>query len=127
MPTFDHMSVGVSDVKAAIEFYDGFMELFAARRHAEHERFAAYGEGSPEFFVMLPFDGVAATAGNGVHDAFRAQYARIVGLAHAYATARGGSCEGPPGPREGYPRAEVCITYVRDPFGKKLEVISGGA
>ena len=126
MSLFDHASVGVSDVHRATKFYDGLLATVGAKRLAEHERFAAYGVRTLEFFVMAPYDGAAATAGNGVHVAFRAPDAASVSAFHAWALAHGGSCEGPPGPRPGYPRSDVFIAYVRDPFGNKLEVIAGG-
>ena len=45
---------------------------------------------------------------------------------HAFAVANGGTCEGEPGPRDGYPNPDVHTAYARDPFGNKLEVIFNG-
>jgi len=72
------------------------------------------------FWVLKPFDGQAATFGNGTQVMFSAQAKEDIAAFHATALQQGGSDEGAPGPRdysEGYYGA-----YVRDPDGNKLHV-----
>lgn len=125
MTTIDHLSVGVPALGPATAFYDGLLETIGANRIATTDAFAAYGVDAPAFLLMLPFDGNAPTVGNGVHIAFRAPSKPAVDAFHKFAVENGGTCEGAPGPRDGYPM-DVHTAYIRDPFGNKLEIIFNG-
>ncbi|GJL91328.1 VOC family protein [Hyphococcus sp.] len=126
MTIIDHLSVGVPSIAEAAKFYDGLLATIGARNLAQNDAFAAYGDTSPMFLVMLPFDKQAQTAGNGVHIGFKAPSREAVDAFHAHALKHNGTCEGAPGPREGYPNMDVYTAYVRDPFGNKLEIIFNG-
>ena len=65
---------------------------------------------------MRPFDGNAASVGNGVMVAFEAKDEAQVDRLHAIALEQGGSCEGGPGPRGD----SFYAAYFRDPDGNKL-------
>ncbi|SDE41882.1 VOC family protein [Kordiimonas lacus] len=121
----DHLSVGVSDIDLARKFYDTLLESLGITLLAATDQLLAYGSGAIEFIAMLPYDGASPTGGNGTHIAFRATSPEAVDAFHQVALATGGICEGAPGPRA-YPHAEVYAAYVRDPFGNKLEALSGG-
>ena len=71
---------------------------------------------------MRPFDGQAASAGNGTMTAFQAASRDIVDKAHAYALAQGGTDEGTPGLRPQY-HPNYYGAYFRDPDGNKLCVV----
>ncbi|MCV6605634.1 MAG: VOC family protein [Porticoccaceae bacterium] len=126
MNIIDHLSVGVPCIDRASEFYNGLMETLGCSLLASTDGFAAYGNGAVQFLVMKPLDGENATAGNGAHICFVAPSQESVDAFHQYAMANGGACEGQPGPRPGYPKADVYTTFVRDPFGNKLEAIHNG-
>lgn len=126
MPLVDHLSVGVPDIEAARPFYDAVMRAIGARCLVGNDQFAAYGHDRVEFIVILPFNGAPATGGNGTHVALVAPSRDSVDAAHLTALANGGSDEGAPGPRDGYPIRDVYTGYVRDPFGNKLELIYNG-
>lgn len=121
----DHLSVGVPDIAAACTFYDSLLSTLGAKRLATMDQLAAYGTDAVQFIAILPHDGATPTGGNGTHIAFKAADAAAVDAFHEAALAMGGTCEGAPGPRA-YPHAEVYAAYVRDPFGNKLEALSGG-
>lgn len=121
----DHLSVGVSDIEAAEQFYDNVLSTIGLQRLAALDGIRAYGGERIEFLAMLPFDKGEASFGNGTHIAFKARSDSDVDAFHAAALSNGGSDEGSPGPRP-YPHAEVYAAYVRDPFGNKLEVLRGG-
>jgi len=56
-----------------------------------------------EFLLLSPFDGRAASAGNGAHVAFAAPNQEAVTNAHAVGLDAGASDEGAPGVRAAYP------------------------
>lgn len=126
MAIIDHLSVGVPSIDDGAKFYDSVLETIGAARVATTEGFAAYGAGGVEFLIMLPYNREPQTFGNGAHVAFFARSAGEVDAFHKAALENGGSCEGEPGPRPGYPKPDVRVAYVRDPFGNKLEVIHNG-
>ncbi len=70
------------------------------------------------FGVAIPRDEQAATHANGGTIGLKAQTTEQVDAWYAAALANGGSCEGPPGPRDF--GAPLYGAYVRDPAGNKL-------
>ncbi|MGR3756465.1 MAG: VOC family protein [Tranquillimonas sp.] len=77
----------------------------------------------PGFHVRPPFDGLAASAGNGAMIAFEARRQKQVRDLHSAALAAGGSDEGGPGFRATCgPR--VHVGYLRDPRDNKIALLS---
>ncbi|MCG8491087.1 MAG: VOC family protein [Sneathiellales bacterium] len=126
MTMIDHLSLGVSDIEKGCSFYNGLMTILGCDLLAQTEGFAAYGNGAPQFLIMLPSDGDNWSAGNGTHIAFVAKEKSAVDAAHRYAMEAGAKDNGAPGPREAYPKADVYTAFVIDPFGNKLEFIHNG-
>ena len=126
MNIIDHLSVGVPTIDKATDFYDKVLETLGVQRLATAQAFAAYGQDAVQFLLMKPENGEPYTAGNGIHICFVAETPGAVDRFHRAAIAQGGRCEGEPGPRPGYPKADVYTTFVRDPFGNKLEAIHNG-
>lgn len=126
MNIIDHLSVGVSCIDKATEFYDGLLETLGCDCLAANDVFAAYGKNTVQFLVMKPENGEDFTAGNGTHICFVAPSKEAVDRFHDYANSNNGQCAGEPGPREGYPIPDVYTAFVLDPFGNKLEVIFNG-
>lgn len=121
----DHISVGVDDIGSAKEFYDRVLAQVGYGLLAEMCGLLAYGENSVQFLAMQPYNGEGASAGNGMHVAFKAKSSEQVDAFHAMALTMGATCEGAPGKRA-YPHDEVYAAYIRDPFGHKLEVLTNG-
>jgi catechol 2,3-dioxygenase-like lactoylglutathione lyase family enzyme len=118
-----HVSVGVADVERARPFYDAVLgALGYGVLMAEPGIGVAYGTAFPEFWIQRPFDGRAASPGNGVHVAFLAPDRAAVDRFHAVALAHGGTCDGPPGERPHYTPGYYAA-FVRDPDGNKLEAM----
>lgn len=126
MNIIDHLSLGAPCIDKAAAFYDGLMETLNINCLAKSEAFVAYGKDSIQFLLIKPENQQAATAGNGTHISFVATSQEAVDRFHAYAINNGGECAGEPGPRESYPIPDVYTTFVRDPFGNKLETIFNG-
>lgn len=121
-----YVTLGTNDLGRGAPFYDAIAAELGVSRMMEFENFIAWGEpgGAPGIGLTRPFDGNAATVGNGVMVALAASDEAQVQRLHALALANGGTCEGPPGPRgEGFYAA-----YFRDLDGNKLNafVASGG-
>ena len=126
MNIIDHLSLGVPDIETATQFYDGVMAALGVSRLATTDGFAAYGNGQVQFLVMKPENGGPSGAGNGTHICFTAESPDAVDAFHRTAVGQGGSDAGQPGPRPGYPKADVYTAFVLDPFGNKLEAIYNG-
>ena len=113
-----YATIGTNDLPRAAGFYDEVLGVLGAKRFMENEQFIAWGS-SPDgagLGVTRPFDGHAATAGNGAMVALGADSRDVVDRVHAKALALGGSDEGAPGQRmDGFYAA-----YFRDLDGNKL-------
>ncbi len=129
---FSHITIGVADLARAERFYDALLiPLGLVRRAVAPDGGPpslcwARPDGSlPRFYTYIPYDGGAASAGNGSMIAFLAPTQRAVDTAYAAAMAAGGVCEGAPGERVHYaPR--YYGAYVRDPDGNKLHIVHRG-
>lgn len=126
MNIIDHLSVGVPSISEGTAFYNVVMEALDCNLLVATDSFAAYGKSTPQFLLMMPYDGLSYSAGNGTHIAFVALSKEAVAEFHRRACTIGGHCEGKPGSRPGYPKEGVYAAFVRDPFGNKLEVIFNG-
>ena len=123
MALFGHVTLGTNNLERAGKFYDAVLATLGHARGLERDTFISYGDRSgSRFFVMKPFDGGPATAGNGTHVAFLAPSRAAVDAFHAAALAAGGSDEGAPGLRPHY-HADYYGAYVRDPDGNKLQAV----
>ena len=113
-----YVTLGTNDLPRAADFYDAIAAEMGVGRMFENERFVAWGvAGGPAGLgITLPFDGQPATVGNGVMAALEAKSPAEVDRIHATALAKGGSCEGAPGPRGG----GFYAAYFRDLDGNKL-------
>jgi catechol 2,3-dioxygenase-like lactoylglutathione lyase family enzyme len=116
-----HVSVGVSDVAKAAEFYDAVLGALGYKRTAQYLPFAiGYGEGVSEFWIQTPSNQRSPSSGNGAHVGFAARNRDAVHRFHEAALANGGTDEGTPGPRPDY-GPDYYGAFARDPFGNKVE------
>lgn len=115
---------GTQDLDRAGQFYDAVLGEAGLVRTGASERAIYYGGsgGGAGFAVTLPYDGEAATHGNGTMATFGAPGRDAVDRMHEAALAGGGTCEGPPGERaNGY-----YVAYWRDPDGNKMNAVALG-
>ncbi len=122
---YSHITLGTNDGAKAIPFYDAIMELLGhSRFHGDEDKgFGAWGQSDgDQVWVLPPFDGKAATIGNGMHVAFIAPDRATVRAVHAAALALGAQDEGAPGLRPHY-HPHYYGAYFRDPDGNKLQVV----
>lgn len=113
-----YVTLGTNDLPRAARFYDAIAAEMGIGRMMEFDSFIAWGEpgGAPGIGLTKPFDGNAASVGNGVMVALEAKDRDQVHRLHAIALANGGTDEGAPGPRGD----RFYAGYFRDPDGNKL-------
>ena len=113
-----YVTLGTNDIERSAKFFDTLLEPLGAKRLMNMERFILWGKSFDAGCLALavPFDGNAATVGNGVMVALQAGSKEQVDALHAQALELGGQDEGAPGPRgEGF-----YAGYFRDLDGNKL-------
>ncbi|MEM1264095.1 MAG: VOC family protein [Pseudomonadota bacterium] len=113
-----YATLGSNDVARAAAFYDSLLGEIGATRFMESETFVGWSiaPDQPMIGVTVPYDGAAATVGNGVMLALSASSRADVDRLYAKAIELGGTDEGAPGDRgNGFYAA-----YFRDLDGNKL-------
>lgn len=114
-----YVTVGTNDLERAAAFYDALLGEIGAARAMQGDRFVAWATGpmAPSLGVIIPWDGQAATVGNGTMVAIAVDAPQNVDRLYARAMELGATDEGAPGPREidGFYAA-----YFRDLDGNKL-------
>lgn len=121
---FSHATLGTNDFGRAMAFWTPVMAALghSLRFRDESRPWAGWepaGGGRPLFIVTAPFDGQAATVGNGSMIAFACATRAGVHAAYAAGLAAGGRCDGPPALRPDY-HADYFGAYLRDPDGNKI-------
>lgn len=115
-----YITIGSNDLTRATGFFDPlFSALEGSRAYAlDHQIAWGFGAKTPLIVVTLPFDGRAATPGNGTMVALMAKDHAQVDAVHALALSLGGADEGAPGARG----ARFYGGYFRDLDGNKFNV-----
>ncbi|MEZ5740118.1 MAG: VOC family protein [Burkholderiaceae bacterium] len=115
-----YVTVGTNDLAAATSFYDSLFEGMEVKQLQPNERMRLWArKGSPMFGIAKPYDGEAATVGNGTMIALGVENPEQVKAVYARALELGGKDEGAPGPRGS---GGFFGGYFRDLDGNKLVV-----
>lgn len=114
-----YVTVGADDLLRAERFYSAILPGLGYTLKVSSEGLSYLLPGSPDFYVKSPFDGQAASSGNGMMVAFEARTQALVRQLHAAALANGGRDDGQPGFRAAY-GAHFYVGYLRDPQGNKI-------
>jgi catechol 2,3-dioxygenase-like lactoylglutathione lyase family enzyme len=119
-----YVTVGTNDLPRAAAFYDAIAAEMGVGRMMEFDGFIAWGApgGAAGLAATKPFDGNAASVGNGVMVALEAKDKDQVRRLYDIALAHGGTDEGPPGSRGD----TFYAGYFRDPDGNKLNAFVMG-
>ena len=114
-----YVTLGTNDLARAAAFYDALLGVIGAGRFMETDTFIAWAVApdKPALSVTHPFDGNAATVGNGVMVALAVDSQDKVKDLYDKAMELGGTDEGPPGPRGD---SGFYAAYFRDLDGNKL-------
>ena len=120
-----YVTLGTSDLARAAKFYDAVAAEMGTGRMMEFDGFIAWGkpgDAAAGIGLTKPFDGNAASVGNGVMVALEAKDKDQVHRLYDIALANGGTDEGAPGPRGD----TFYAGYFRDPDGNKLNAFVMG-
>lgn len=123
---FSYVCIGTNDLPRSVAFYDAVM---APLGHPRCDLDLVAGNATwgqddpgPHLWVSRPFDGKAASPGNGTMFSLLATNRALVDAVHAAGIAHGGVCEGPPGLRPQY-GPTFYTAYLRDPDGNKFNIV----
>ena len=113
-----YVTVGTNNIDRAAKFYDALFGTLGAARFFDTDTFIAWATDptAPAFSVTKPYDGNAATVGNGVMIAIAMDSTDKVDSFYAKALELGGTDEGAPGMR----LDNFYAGYFRDLDGNKL-------
>lgn len=120
MTMFDHVSIGVRDIKAARRFYDGVLAPLGYRCLYEGGDSLGYGADAPQFWVSAATRPVPADLESGLHICFAAPDRAAVDAFHNAGLRGKGKDNGAPGPRPDYGDAYYAA-FVIDPDGYRIE------
>ena len=120
-----YVTLGTNNLDRAAEFYDALLQEIGAGRFMETDKFIAWAVApdQPALSVTKPFDGKAASVGNGVMVALAVNSPDKVDALYQRAIDLGGKDEGAPGPRGD---SGFYAAYFRDLDGNKLNVFCMG-
>ena len=116
---------GSNDIEKAKTFYDATLAVIGLKGLYEHGsggRIYGTADGVPLISIVRPFNGDAATVGNGSMASLMCESKDQVSAIHAIAIAQGGTCDGPPGPRGG-DESGIFAAYFRDLDGNKISAL----
>lgn len=115
-----YVTLGTNNFARAAKFYDELLGALDAKRLMENERLILWGTGmnAPMVSVCKPYDGAAATSGNGTMVSLGVGSRQQVDALHRKALELGGTDEGAPGARG--PGGAFYIAYFRDLDRNKL-------
>ncbi len=114
-----YVTLGTNDMNKAAKFYDALLAELGAKRVMEGDTFIAWGASmeTPGLGIIKPFDGNAATVGNGSMVALACDNPEMVDKIYKKAIELGAKDEGPAGPRGD---GGFYAGYFRDLDGNKL-------
>lgn len=120
-----YVTLGTNDLERGAKFYDALAAELGTKRMMEWPGAIAWGTPGAGAGIGLtkPFDGNAASVGNGVMVALEARSREQVDRLYDIALKNGGTCEGPPGQRGD---GGFYAAYFRDPDGNKLNAFLMG-
>jgi catechol 2,3-dioxygenase-like lactoylglutathione lyase family enzyme len=121
-----YVTLGTNDLRRAAAFYDAICGELGVGRMMESDGFIAWGKpgGGAGLGLTKPYDGNAASVGNGVMVALECKDQAQVDRIYNLAISLGAKCEGPAGPRPEFPG--FYAGYFRDPDGNKLNAFHMG-
>jgi len=119
-----HVSIGVSDVAKAGQFYDAALGALGYKRLYDSAEAIGYGGDGPKFWLMKAARPVPADPASGLHFCFDADKRSDVDSFHAAGLKAGGKDNGKPGPRPDY-GDKYYAAFIIDPEGYRIEAYCG--
>jgi catechol 2,3-dioxygenase-like lactoylglutathione lyase family enzyme len=122
----DHISIGVSDLKASTAFYKEVLAALDYELRDDRPATAGFGRrGKPhsEFWLNARPGMAKVPAESGTHICLRAKSAEAVRAFYEMAMRLGAEADGPPGVRPVY-SDNYYAAFIRDFDGNKIEVVT---
>lgn len=118
---FTHITIGSNDIARTKAFYDATMAaLGGAPGKIDAKERLLYVNRGGRLLITAPLDGKPATGANGGTIGFMAESPAEADAWHKAGIENGGgTCEDPPGIRQGG-AGPIYLAYLRDPDGNKL-------
>ncbi|MBX9942673.1 MAG: VOC family protein [Reyranella sp.] len=121
---FDHVSLGVSDIKRSGRFYDAALAPLGFSRLSDGESSLGYGAEVVALWLGATKKPVKADLESGLHFCFVAKDRKAVDAFHAAALKAGGKDNGKPGLRTDY-GPTYYAAFAIDPDGYRIEAYCG--
>lgn len=121
---FDHVSIGVSDIKWAGAFYDAVLKPLDVTRLHDGDTALGYGEKRAGLWLLAVNKPVKPDMESGLHFCFEAKSRAAVDGFYAAALKAGGKDNGKPGVRADY-GPKYYAAFVIDPDGYRIEAYCG--
>jgi catechol 2,3-dioxygenase-like lactoylglutathione lyase family enzyme len=121
---FDHVSIGVSDIKRAGAFYDAVLKPLDVTRLHDGDTALGYGEKSAGLWLLAVSKPVKPDMESGLHFCFQARSRAAVDSFYSAALKLGGKDNGKPGVRADY-GPTYYAAFVIDPDGYRIEAYCG--
>ena len=125
MRLLDHVSISVRDLERARPFYLAVMSALGAKVASERPGAIGFGERNrphdDAHTYLSVFESPAASPDPRRHWCFRAASSAQVDEFHRAGLAAGGTCAGPPGPRDYHPG--YYAAFLLDLEGNKIEAV----
>jgi len=121
---FDHVSLGVSDIKRSGRFYDAALAPLGFSRLSDGESSLGYGAEVVALWLGATKKPVKADLESGLHFCFVAKDRKAVDAFHAAALKAGGKDNGKPGLRADY-GPTYYAAFAIDPDGYRIEAYCG--
>lgn len=118
----DHISIAVRDLEGSAAFYAAILSPLELTRLVERPNQVGFGKRYPELWLNARPAMAPIPADTGAHTALRAPSSEAVTAFHAAALAAGGTCDGPPGPRQAA-MTTYLGAFIRDPDGNRIEAV----
>ena len=118
----DHVSIGVSDLKASTAFYTAILQEIGFTKLVERATTVGFGKRYAEFWLNHRA-GLAPAGDTGVHICLRTRHQTEVDGFHQAAMAAGAKDQGAPGLRPEY-SGNYYAAFIQDADGNKVEVVT---
>ncbi len=119
----DHVSLGVSNLERAAQFYEATLAPLGLARVVTRPATIGFGKNYPEFWINLRTGMGRVAPESGVHICLRAKSTDDVDAFHAAALGAGGRSDGAPGLRP-HDRVHYYAAFVIDPDGNRVEAVT---
>lgn len=118
----DHISIAVRDLDGSAVFYAAILTPLDLTRLVDRPTQVGFGKRYPELWLNARPAMAPIAADTGAHIALRAPSPEAVTAFHTAALAAGGTCDGPPGPRQAS-MTTYFGAFIRDPEGNRIEAV----